>query len=103
MAFAESLIKAKPVLFGEVTPAVKEGEPVVKDIAVKLAEAPFKAFAEANGSPEIIRAPLAVEARKMFSESGGKMTYKQCLLAVASQRLGTYHRGNYAEIEQEVA
>jgi hypothetical protein len=107
MQFAEQLIAAKPVLFGEVTPAVtKEGEMKAKSAAVKLAEKPFLEFAQKHGITHIERADLAVEARQKFAEaqsSGKKVKYRDILLAEAATRLGTYSRGNYAEINPEVA
>lgn len=101
IAFAESLIAAKPVLFGELAPVSKEGE-MAKSHAAKMAEEDFKTYAEQHGNPAVERAELAVAARAKFSENP-KVPYRTHLLAEAAKRLGKYVRGQYAEINPEVA
>ena len=103
LEFAEQIMKAKPVLFGETIPEPKEGDNVeAKSQAVKLAEADFTVYAESHGNPTIERASLAVAARASFAENP-KKPYREHLLAEAAKRLGKYSRGNYAELTQEVA
>ena len=105
LAFAESLMAAKPVLFGEIAPTVKDKEGnVAKSTAVKLAE---EVFVNTDANPsnhEAVHASIAVEARQLFAEKKFP-TYKECLLSLTPTRMGKYIRGvgRYAEIEAEVA
>lgn len=104
MAFAESLISSKPVLFGELAPVVKEGG-VEKTHAVKMAEEQFRGYAETHGSPSIRHAGVAVSARQKFSESEGKkVSFKTVLLAEAAKFL-KYNRAThqYDEVTPEAA
>lgn len=103
LAFAESLMAAKPVLFGEIAPSVKEGT-VAKSSAVKLAEEVF-VNSEANpANNPAVHADIAVAARQLFAEKKFP-TYRECLLSLTPTRIGKYQRGigRYAEIEVEVA
>lgn len=80
LAFAEGLINQKKVILGELTPADgTDTEP--KESAVKLAELPFKVYAETNHM-EIKGADLAVAAREYAEKN--KVTTREAILAVAA-------------------
>lgn len=79
LAFAEGLISAKKIQLGEVARSGGDGEAVGAD--VKLAEAPYKSYAEQN-HVGISGAELALEARKYAEEK--KVPYGKALVAVAA-------------------
>jgi len=105
LAFAESLMAVKPVLFGELAPAASAQEgTVTKSKAVKLAEENFVGTDANPANYPAIRAEIAVEARQLFAEKKFP-TYRECLLSLTPTRMGKYVRGvgRYAELEVEVA
>ena len=79
-AFAEGLISTRKVILGEISPATNPNDEPNQD-AVKLAEGPFKGYAETNHM-EIKGADLAVKARE-YAEAN-KVPYKAAYLAVAA-------------------
>ena len=80
LAFAEGLISTRKVILGEISPATNTNDEPKQD-AVKLAEGPFKGYAETNHM-EIKGADLAVKARE-YAEAN-KVPYKAAYLAVAA-------------------
>ena len=102
LEFAESLLKAKPVLFGEVAPVTQEGD-LQKDTAVKLAEDRFRTYAEDHGIKHLDGASISVAAHKYAEEH--KVSFGVAFRKVAQLMVGPYMRGTglYAERTQEVA
>ena len=80
LEFAEGLIAAKKVITGEVADTPAEGAEG-KDASVKLAEAPYKGYAE-QMHVGISGADLACKARSYAEEK--KVPYRAALLAVAA-------------------